>query len=100
VCAELESQVGEAVDDGTRSGSREAFSFAGLAGVADALNAGEVSGPNVGHGVADECAFARVGVEGVYCLGEQVRAGLRRAGSWLVRATTRLIRSSRPCRAR
>jgi len=45
-----------------------------LVGVADALDIGELRSLDVGHGVADECAFAGLGVEGVHCLGDQVRA--------------------------
>ena len=80
MCAKRKSQVGEAVDDGACPGGGEAFSFAGFVGVADALNTGEVSGLDVGHGVADECGFAWLGVEGMYCLGDQVRAGLEEGG--------------------
>jgi hypothetical protein len=57
-------------------GSYETFSFAGFVGVADALDVGEVGGLDVGHGVADECAFAEVGIEGVNCPDDQVGTGL------------------------
>jgi hypothetical protein len=80
VCAEPESQVGEAVDDGACTGGDEEFSLAGFVGVADALDAGEAGALDVGHGIADECAFAGLGVEGANCLGDQVGAGLEEGG--------------------
>ena len=82
MCAKRESQVGEAVNDGACSGSGKAFTVAGFIGVADALNAGEVRSLDVGHGVADERAFAGFGAEGVCRLGDQVRAGLEEG--WVV----------------
>jgi hypothetical protein len=44
VCAERQSQVGEAVDDGICPGSGEVFAFAGFVGVADAPDVGEAGG--------------------------------------------------------
>jgi hypothetical protein len=58
----------------------EAFSLAGFVGIADARDAGKLSGLDIGHRVADERAFAWFGVEGVHGLGDQVRAGLEESG--------------------
>jgi hypothetical protein len=39
-----------------------------------------LAGLDVGNGVTDERGFAWLGVEGVYCLDDQVRAGLKEGG--------------------
>ena len=80
MCTKRESQVGEAVDDGACTDSDEAFSSAGLVGVADALDAGEVRSLDVSHGIANERALPWLGVEGINCLGDQVRTGLEERG--------------------
>ncbi len=80
MCAKVESQVGEAIDDGACFRCGEAFAFAGLIGVADAVDAGEAGGLDVSHRVADERAFARFGVEGVHGLGNQMWAGFEERG--------------------
>jgi hypothetical protein len=40
------------------------------------VDAGEVGGLDVGHGIADERALAWFCIESVHGLGDQVRAGL------------------------
>jgi hypothetical protein len=80
MCAERESDFGEAVDDSACPGSGEAVSFAGFVGVADALDCGKAGGLHVSHGVADECAFAWLGLKCFYCAGDQVRAGFEEGG--------------------
>jgi hypothetical protein len=63
-CAEPEREVCEAVDDGACPGSGEAFAYAGFVGVTDAVDAGEAGSMDNGYGVADERAFAWLGVQG------------------------------------
>jgi hypothetical protein len=58
----------------------QAFSFAGSVAVADAVDTGEAGSLDVGHGVANQCAFPWLGIKCVYGLGDQVRAGLEKGG--------------------
>lgn len=78
--AKGEGQVREAVDDGACPGSGEVFSFAGLVGVADALDSSEAGAFYVGNRVSDKCTFVGLAVEGAYCLSDQVRTGLEEGG--------------------
>lgn len=76
MCAEVESEVREASDSGTCPSNSKAFSFAGFVCVTDALDIGEVGALNIRHRVTDKCAFAWLGVKGIYCSCDQVRAWL------------------------
>jgi hypothetical protein len=45
------------------------FALAGFVGVADTLNAREAGALDISHGVADEHAFAWIGIERLYRVG-------------------------------
>jgi len=57
------------VDDGACPGCGGAFALAGFVGVADALNAREAGALDISHRVADERAFAWIGIESLYRVG-------------------------------
>jgi hypothetical protein len=44
------------------------------------VGTGEAGALDVGHGITDQCAFPWLGIECLYCLGDQVRAGLEKGG--------------------
>ncbi len=73
--------VGEAVDDGACPCFAQAFSFAGFAGVADAVDPGEAGALDVGHGIADERASPGSASSASTAWVIRCGLGLRRAGS-------------------
>ena len=58
----------------------KALTHSRLVGVADAVDASEVGGLDVGHGIADERALGWFCFESFHGLGDQVRAGLEEPG--------------------
>jgi hypothetical protein len=51
-----------------------------LVSVADALDAGDAGGLDIGYWVANERTRSWFGIEGAYCPGDEVRAGLEERG--------------------